>query len=496
MNMKTIAAAALAVCSASAFAAVTPSCPTTVTTVTDLVTKCAPEITVYGAGATAPKAAIQAVLSTDGKVFDKSKPFASITLNGNTDQYAYYGFGAVGTTFAGKKVAVIYNGKNGSTAGVIQLLTGLKSGSIEATVDQKEYAGVMKLHTAAEEKAGTAMAGADVVSINDTTGAVVLATTRVADFKTAWGKDKQKIAHFAISDVRPSEATPGQVKSWKPASFPSTTVAMQGFGVVVNNPLYNALMARDVAAGRLPSTCVAADYTPACQPTIFSAEYAGLMMGNITTANALLGVSGDTTKIKLHRRPDSSGTQASTHIQFTGQAAYNAKLIDKATGLSTDGSLTEFVKGGDTTTPVVAGDLTITTFSGTTALLASIVANTTDYALGVASLDNATSKLGSPQTARWVKLDGFSPDANAAGTGYDSKQRTGLMGGYPFAMELQALKTAKLAGDYLAIYNLIEAGLKDPAANLTGIAYIGSSDATKNTAWTHGGNNYLPLSKY
>lgn len=497
MNMKTIAAAALAVCSASAFAAVTPSCPATVTTVTDLVTKCAPEIVVKGAGATAPKASIQAVLTTDGKVFDKSKPFASITLSGNTDQYAYYGFGAAGTSFAGKKVAVIYNGKNGSIAGVAQLLSGLKTGSTSPTgVDQKEFLGVMQLHTAAEEKAGTAMPATAYVSINDATGAVVLASTRVADFKTAWGKDKQKVAHFAISDVRPNEGTPGQIKKWTPASFPSTTVLMQGFGVVVNNNLYNALMARDVAAGRLPSTCVAGTYTAACQPNIYSPEYLGLMLGNITTADQLLGTTGDTKKIKLQRRVAGSGTQASTQIYFSMQAGYNAKLVDKATTKSTDNSVTDDILGGDDAVVETRGDLTVTSHSGTTGLLNALVAATDDYALGVVSLENGPSKFGSPQTVRLVKLDGISPDANADASGFDSKQRTGMQKGYRFAFELQALKSAKITGAYLDIYNLIEAGLKDPAANLTGMAYIGSTDAAKNTVWTHGGNNNYPLSKY
>lgn len=503
MNMKTIAAAALAVCSASAFAAVTPSCPTAApTTAGDLVTKCSPEITFYAAGATAMKGAIQAVLSTDGKVFDKSKAFATLALTGNADQYGYYGYGASTIpSIAGKRVLVIVNGKNGSMAGVNQLLSGLKAGSVVGTTDQKEFEGVMKLHTAAEQKAGTVMPAADV-TVGDAAAlstTVTLAATRVVDFKTAWGVDKQKVAHMAFSDVRPSEAVPGQVKSWKPASFPAATVAMQGFGVVVNIPLYNALMARDVAAGRLPASCVA-DITPACQPTIFAADYVALMTGKITTANALLNTTGDTKSITLNRRPDSSGTQAATHIMFAGQAAYNAKLVDKATGNSLDGSLSELIKGGTIGTPFTSGDLTVTTHSGTSGLIEAVLGETTNYALGVASLDNASiTKFGAnaaAQTARWVKLNGFSPDANSTGTAFDSKQRAGLIAGYPFAMEFQVVKNTKLAGAYLAIFDAVKDGLKDPAANLTGIAYIGSTDAAKNTTWTRGENNYLPLNKY
>jgi hypothetical protein len=90
---------------------------------------------------------------------------------------------------------------------------------------------------------------------------------------------------------------------------------------------------------------------------------------------------------------------------------------------------------------------------------------------------------------RWVKVDSMSPDA-------DSKQRVGLQAGYSFAMEFQTLKAAALAAPYKEVYNAIVAGLKNPAANLTGIAYIGSTDTTKNTAWTRGNNNFFPLNKY
>jgi hypothetical protein len=88
-----------------------------------------------------------------------------------------------------------------------------------------------------------------------------------------------------------------------------------------------------------------------------------------------------------------------------------------------------------------------------------------------------------------------SPDfTGATDTALNSKYRTALQNGYSFAYEFQTLRSAKLAGDYSGIYSAIVGGLKDPAADLTGIAYIGGT--TNATAWTRGGNNNFPINKY
>lgn len=509
MNIKMIAAACVAVCSTGAFAAAPKPVSCTLTggegvsaaTAQTLVTTCSPEITFYSAGATAPKNAIQTVLATDGKVFDLSKPHAVLAVAGDSNQYGLYGYGAAGTTSAGKRVAVIVNGTNGSMAGVNQLLTGLKAGSKVVGVDQVEFTKVMKLHTAADQKANVVMPASDVVSATEATGTtfstrtkVTLAATRIADFKTAWGVDKQKVAHMAFSDVRPSDAVPGQVGKWAPASFPAETIAMQGFGVVVNTPLYKALQARDIAAGRLASACQD-DASAACQPTIFSADYRGLITGKITSA-AQLGLAD--APITVNRRPDASGTQAASTLYFANLGARVAKTP------LVDGSIDELVIGGDKNNndATINGTVSVTPRSGTGDVASAISAETSNYALGVVSLDGGLRSAGKPldtasaNNIRFVKLDGYSPDANSAGTGFDSKLRTSLQAGYPMSYEFVTLKSAKLAGNYLEIANLISGGLKDPAANLTGMAYIGSTDLTKNTAWTRGGNNAQPINKY
>ena len=510
MKLNKIAFAALAVASTGAFAAaaVVPKCTTAAQADAALMVKaCSPEITFYAAGATAMKGAIQAVLTTQGVVFDKAQPFATITTAASGDMYAYYGYGAASTAWANKRVAVIVNGKNGSMAGVNQLLTGLKSGSVELVnglmADQQEYKTIALVNAKNEEAKGLTIDGTVTVSSGNTALAatITLSSERIADFKTAWGKDAQKVAHMAFSDVRPSEATPGQIAKWDPKAFPAETIAMQGFGVVVNNAMYKALQTREIAAGRLVSTCQD-DMTAACQPSVYSADMTALITGKTQSAAAFLGNDAVTTVLNLNRRPASSGTQASTQIRFAGEANYMGK-----TPLATGFDMIGDEAAGGAVVSLNSGLMTVKTHSGTSGLLAQ-VGTDTGLSIGVASLDNkAASKFGTPasgaatavsgtsaQTMRWVKLDGISPDA--AGGVTDSTQRNGLKAGYDFAMEFQTLKSAALAAPYAGIYTAIVNGLKDPAANLTGVAYIGSTDASKNTAFTRGGNNFFPLNKY
>ena len=116
MKLNKIAFAVLAVASTGAFAAVTPSCNAAAAAAdgVTLLKTCAPDITFYAPGATALKGAIQKTLLTQtgsgstlanasSAVFDVTKPV--VTINGNSNTYAYFGFGALGKPYAGKKVA-------------------------------------------------------------------------------------------------------------------------------------------------------------------------------------------------------------------------------------------------------------------------------------------------------------------------------------------------------------------------------------------------------
>lgn len=498
MKFKKILAACAAISSGAVFAAATPiTCTSEATILSDLINRCAPEVTFYVAGASAQATALNTILAAGTGVFNTSKVRGKIDLttssisglNGGTDDtksntVGYIGYGDANVpSLAGLRVLVIYNKANGSFAGVNQMLTGKGGAGEEVT-----------LVTATKKNLAKGLAGTCTVSTQSTSGSLGLAkcATEVA-FSTAWGADAPapKAAQMALSDVLPSEATPGIIKKWSATSHPSTTTAAQGFGVIVNPNLYQALIAKENAAGRLAATCLTTEVTntatytisAGCQPNLDRALYTSLITGKVTTATALMGTT-DTMTISLARRVDTSGTQAASNIFFAGQAGYNAKTP------ATDGFYT--ILGAGT-----VGDLTVTASSATGDVITAVSGNTTGYALGVVSLENtylpakADSKI---KGALYVKIDGISPNFNSAGS-LDAKARVGIQNGYPFVFDMQALKPTGLAGAYLSIYDTIVTALKNPANNLAGLAYIGSTDTEKNTPFHRNGNNYLPLVK-
>ena len=517
MKLKLIALACITACAGSAFAATAKpnSCTITAASANDatsqaqLVNKCAPEITFFIGGASAQANALKTVLTTNGAIFNTALPFVKVrdvasTISGTgstataaagTDYntIAYIGYGASSiASIAGKRVMVVYNKANGSFAGVNTLLTG-KGGASEETT--------LVTTTATEQATTGGKAVACALGTTASTSAYdaipTYDCTTEAAISTGWGADKQKVLHLALSDVRPSEAVPGVVASWKPSAFPATGTGMQGFGVAVNAPLYAALIAREVAANRMASTCTSSEtltgatlaLSADCQPSLSTAEYAALMTGKINTANALLGTTGDTKTITLNRRVKTSGTQAAAEAFFAGRSMYNAKTP------AADGYLD--VLGGDVATPVVSGDLTVKTWSTTDNVRDGIKGEATNYSLGVISLDKGFDLLtaNSLKGGLWVKLEGVSPmlSKTAAGaTVVDKKAKVGFAQGYPFVYEAQAIKSAKLSGAYLDIFNKIVGtdGLTNTSVDLAGVL------AKSVAPFTRGDSNFYPLTKY
>jgi hypothetical protein len=511
MKLNRIVAACAALTAASSFAAC-PAVATDVDTLDELVNHCAPEVTFFMGGASAQSGAVDNVMSNTTAIFDTSKARGKIFLtsagisglNGGTDvtksnSIGYIGFGAAGTPYVGKRVLVIYNKANGANAGVFQVLTGKGSLAGEDVT--------LKTVTAAEQKAGTANTCAIVTASSNTTP--VLGQANCASeitFNSGWGLDKQKAMHLAFADVYPNEATPGIIKKWDPVKHPAVVTGMQGFGVIVNPALYTALIAKNITEGKLPSGCATSQtvggatdvITYECQPTITRAEYAGIITGSVDSSAKLLGIPSETTKLVLARRVDSSGTQATSNIFFAGLAGFNAKV--KAPLVDGYATVLGTADGKQGTVAVNAGFDVIV--NSTTGDVITAVSNAADYRIGVVSLENTynVSKTASKlKGALFVKIDGASPNMTLAGL--DSKARIGMKTGYPYAMEMSTVTPAKMATDaklanHKAIGEAITAALKDPSYDLAGIAYINSTDATKNTPYTRGGvNNFLPLVK-
>jgi hypothetical protein len=528
MKLKLIAVAAFAVCGSSAFAA----CDAT--TALKLVNTCAPEVTVYMAGASAQAPAVKTIMLATNTVFDTTKPFAIVTNNatgqlstgdntlGAKNTTIYYG------TSAGKRTAVVYNVANGSFAGVKQMTEGTGTGSL---FNEQISQGLL---TAAQEKAGTALAcnpgSTPTVSgyILSSQASAVVCPVIPFTYTTTAPAGGVKGVQLALADVGPDQASLGVLTAgkWTDAKFPVTVTGMQGFGVMVNNVALTALINREIAAGRIDSSCAGktgVTITAACQPNLSHADMTALVTGKAT--GATFGVAADTA-IAYFRRVPFSGTQASSNITFAGQAATEGfKAADilagkvTATGYATlaaagtvdaSGNYANTVGTFTTYSKVGSGDVITGVSGNTTALAFGVVSLEKVYAAGTTSTTNATTGVvttaanGDLKGATWVKLGGISPNFKADGT-LDSKQRVGMQAGYPMQFEMVAIKNA--ANDKTpalkAVVDSIVTALADPTYDLAGIAYIGTpaanataAEVAKYAKYTRGGlgNNYAPLS--
>jgi|GEM_PF-2871431 len=593
MKLKLIALAAFAVCGSSAFAACTSA---SATNSDQLVMECAPQVTVHVAGASAQAPALHNLLLNSSAVFDLTKAIAIVTPTQGSTATKYYasktsssltsstvttsvaslsgsgakntviylGIGASGTANAGNRVAVVYNTSNGSFAGVKMMTEG-------ATVNGVAGTGIGTSHpttgatngdelsqgllTGAQQTAGTTLtcvktgttssstaaawsynSGSPIIPSYACTGNSVTSTPAAFNYLTTAPAGGVTGVQLALADVAPKQASLGVLTAgkWTATKFPLTVTGVQGFGIMVNNKALQALISREVTAGRLSSSCVAANIygsneavtaavtagnssatllTAACQPSIRSSDMNALVRGT-ATGELISGTSGDTTTISYYRRVPFSGTQAASNIMFAGQASTEgfstATLAAAATGYTAP------IGTNTTSSPAASidssGNYSYTSSSGYyknyakvsgSNVISGVSGDTTTYAFGVVSLEKVwtavstgTSGVSGITGGSWVKLDGISPNYDMSTGTHDTKQRTGMQAGYPFQFEMVAIKNASNRNTQAAVVNAIVTGLATESYNLPGITYIGGS--TYPAKFYRGGsaNNYAPLTKY
>lgn len=308
-----------------------------------------------------------------------------------------------------------------------------------------------------------------------------------------------------------------------PVTNPATTgtvlnggFAGQGFGVMVSESLYNAMMAKQVAEGRLPvsagsASCVAGNYTPgACQPSISKEEYAAVVDGGNFNYVANGALSGDAGVINLCRRVETSGTQASSNVYFLNNSCGNAsptvgfkppKTVDlvnsptavafnSSSGHAVTGNYDDFGGAFGLFEGSGTGDARNCVIRRNAGKNPNNVADTLGtYAIGWISLENAPA-------AGWklVKLDGVSPnavqvkataatdtDGNVDGWMADTNQRTNVVKGYyDAAPELEMLWPSTTP------YGTFLTSLKNTFANPSLVSLRGVFQA--NGTFTHAGN--------
>lgn len=254
--------------------------------------------------------------------------------------------------------------------------------------------------------------------------------------------------------------------------------AGQGFGVMVSESLYNAMMVKQVAEGRLPVDCATGDFTAGrCQPSISKAEYAAVIDGSNFSYIANGALTGDAGVVNLCGRVETSGTQATANVYFlnnpcgSASPTFGFKAPKKVELLSGTAVAFSSLSGNAVTGNYddFGGLFGLFEGSGTGDALNCVIRrnngrnpnNIADslggYAIGWISLSNIPATNGQFQGRGWrlIKLDGVSPNAyqvplaSAADTAdggspdgwaQDSSQRINVINGrYDAAFELEML---------------------------------------------------------
>lgn len=233
-----------------------------------------------------------------------------------------------------------------------------------------------------------------------------------------------------------------------PASSYVASGFTQAFGLAVSPKLYAALQEYQVAKGLLPASCATIagttytatnDTTPACQPSISKPEFAALAKNGVNTfkstgAAFLTGAVNNTqstdltgvtltnaipagSAIQWCRRPNTSGTQASTELYF----------LNRGNNGSLGGSQSVFGLTG--TTNVTQSLATSVANSGSSNAI-TCLSNTATYAVGTLSLEN--NPIGTANGYRFVKVQGTTTAEGVAGSAQTAEA---IAGRYDFVYE-------------------------------------------------------------
>lgn len=534
-----IAGAVLAACSMSSFAqeAVDPlKCAVagtlTATQAEELVRHCAPAVTLFIGGASTMSAVTPAILT--GQIFDTTltgfAPIkiedrsASATVNkGNVIAYVGRAKPTLDASVAGKLVYVVYNFNNGSAGGVSQLL-----GKVPKFADRNDPAKAINeafvpfigpakdINTAAPTGkvassfcGTTATTGVSIVSGSTTFGTVTSTATSVGCVSYSG-----QTADLALSDTRAQELYKvyAAAAKGKPSTLMQVPFFTQSFGVAVSPLLYSALQ---TAQG------LTNDATAANQPSISSASYASLVSkgGNIANVNAFIAANAKvgitpatvTGQLLLARRDDLSGTQAVSNIFFVnGQCGGNERFDLLAAG-DLKGVDTKIAKAGgllgglqirqDVTDDTA--DLDVAAYATSTDVRNGL--NNGGYAIGVAGVGSG----GAQGTAgHFVKIDGFSPNADGTNFRSSTATRNQINAGYPFSHTLYGMYVTKTLDSTKAPFpakkvlaqTVIEAFKNSSLSNISGIAYLDTASASavasqQATFARANGNNCSPVVK-
>ena len=223
----------------------------------------------------------------------------------------------------------------------------------------------------------------------------------------------------------------------------------QAFGLVVSSNLYRALQTKQgVTAAQITADTA---FDPLIAPNITKSQYTSIAASSIgsvyqTDWSAILGTTGVGKKVVLHRRVDTSGTQAASNAFFLAAPCAEGKAANLNPASITDNSPGVFEVTENSGTSDVKKGITAAGLAGF-------------FAIGVVSAENdwrldPTDRNG----YRFVKIDGVHPEA----LDVSNARNTAVNGSYAFHMELKTF-VAKTANAFsAALINQIAANLNNP----------------------------------
>lgn len=324
--------------------------------------------------------------------------------------------------------------------------------------------------------AGTSVSNASTGWINATAVNVGAVPSTYNASIIAGSVDGTAVISGSVSAIPQLGMTDVSYGTWKargvtglPASgYVSTYVGGQAFGVAVSDKLYK-LLQEDQG---LSSAATANQYVN--QPSLSRAQYAALtssaagvwqkLVPNLAFDNVRAATLPSA--LKLSRRSDTSGTQASSEAYFLNYPCVaTGKMSGSLTAIGTQAT-------ADTSLTALTGGVTLTVvLNSTTTLVKSDLATDNAYAIGVLSLENLEPTNTEDNFTDWkyVKIDGVSPNWKANGN-YDATQKLSTVKGqYTFAYEMELVSKTSIVGADANLAAFRTALLRDLAngANLT-----------------------------
>jgi hypothetical protein len=274
-----------------------------------------------------------------------------------------------------------------------------------------------------------------------------------------------------LMDVEPNAFLPSVRANIAPAPVLQSANFAQTFGVAASDALYQAMFTQQLAAGKLPATCVASDTAkPECVPVIGKAQMATIMSSNSSNAAYAQGAAflapglAAGTNLNYARRVDTSGTQAAAQQYFLGNVCSTGSLTVVPVGAGTTGTVTNAI--------TVFG---FPTTGGVRTLLNTAGA----YTIGIVSGEN--NQTG--QTWKWLRVAGMQMAENAAPGTAQANTTTALDGRYDmwFLSRVVQPSAANAPGGN-ALWNSIRTGFGAvPAGTTPGLFATSETNYTKGT---------------